>query len=76
MYQISRFYHKVHKRNVKQLWLWVRFPSPGLEVFFFLSFLHFSFLAFLTLTVLRVYSGECASVGRVLRVFIGQAFFP
>ena len=47
------------------------FDSPLRDWKFFSSFLflHFSFLAFLTLTVLRVYSGECASVGRVLRVY-------
>ena len=32
--------------------------------------LHFSILAFLTLTALRVYPGVCASVGRVLRVVL------
>ena len=42
--------------------LWVQFPPLGLEDFFFLSFL--------TLTALRAYRGVCASVGRVLRVYL------
>ena len=48
------------------------FESPPWDwKFFFLPFFSStSFLAFLTLTALRVYPGVCASVGRVLRVYL------
>ena len=69
MYQISRFYHKVHKINAKQLWLWVQSPLWDWKFFSFLSFSPLLFPSFLTLTALRVYSGEFASVGKVLRVY-------
>ena len=43
-------------------------PYLGLEVVFFLPF--FSSFVFLTLTALSIYTGVCASVGRILRVYL------
>ena len=43
-------------------------PPSGTGTFFF--FLFFSSFAFLTLTALSIYPGVCASVGRVLHVYL------
>ena len=45
-------------------------PLPRTGIFFLPFFSSTSFLAFLTLTALCVYPGVCASVGRVLRIYL------